>query len=135
MSTIYYTAATLDGFLATPDHRLDWLFEVPGADAAEEAIPDFTGSVGALVMGSSTYEWVVRQENLLEHPQRWREWYGDRPTWVFTTRSLPVVEGADIRFTRTPVVELLPRDIRSDRLTLAGVVQRGQFAELTYDVT
>lgn len=184
MATIYYTAATLDGFLATPDHGLDWLFEVPGSDAAEDAIPDFTSSVGALAMGSSTYEWVVRHEKLLDHPHTWREWYGDRPTWVFTTRSLPVVEGADIRFTRAPVADvhtemvaaagprhvwlmgggdlvgqfadaglldrvvvtiapvtlgvgapLLPRYLRSDRLTLVGVEQRGQFAELTYDVT
>ncbi|MGJ9421359.1 dihydrofolate reductase family protein [Aeromicrobium sp. CF3.5] len=184
MATIYYTATTLDGFLATPDHGLDWLFEVPGSDVAEDAIPDFTSSVGALTMGSSTYEWVVRHENLLEHPEKWREWYGDRPTWVFTSRSLPVLEGADIRFTRAPIAQvhaemvagagdrdvwlmgggdlvgqfadaglldrvvvtiapvtlgagapLLPRDIRSDRLTLVSVVQRGQFAELTYDVT
>lgn len=184
MATIYSTASTLDGFLATPEHSLDWLFEVPVSDAAEDAIPDFTSSVGALVMGSSTYEWVVRHENLLEHPQKWREWYGDRPAWVFTSRSLPVVEGADVRFTRAPVAEvhpemvaaaadrhvwlmgggdlvgqfadaglldqivvtiapvtlgagapLLPRDIRSDRLTLVGAVQRGPFAELTYDVT
>lgn len=184
MATIYYTATTLDGYLATPEHSLDWLFEVPGAGAAEDAIPDFTSSVGALAMGSSTYEWVVRHESLLEHPERWREWYGDRPTWVFTSRSLPVLDGTDIRFTRAPVAQvhaemvsaagdrdlwlmgggdlvgqfadaglldrvvvtiapvtlgagapLLPRDIRSDRLSLVGVVQRGQFAELTYDVT
>ncbi len=183
MATIYYTASSLDGFLATPDHGLDWLFEVPAADEAEATIPDFTASVGALVMGSSTYEWVVRAEDLVQHPHRWREWYDDRPAWVFTTRSLPVVDGADIRFTRDAVdrvhaaavaaagprdvwlmgggdlagqfadaglldrivvtlapvtlgagAPLLPRDIRSDRLTLTAVERLGQLAQLTYDV-
>jgi dihydrofolate reductase len=35
---------------------------------------------------------------LLDRPERWREWYADRPCWVFTHRDLPAVPGADIRF-------------------------------------
>ncbi|WP_332644493.1 dihydrofolate reductase family protein [Aeromicrobium sp.] len=183
MATIYFTATTLDGFLATSDNSLSWLFEVPGADDAESSIPDFMAGVGPMAMGSTTYEWVVDHESLLDNPARWTEWYGDKPTWVFTHRDLPVVEGANIQFTQAPVAAvhaemvaaagdkdiwlmgggdlvgqfadvglldkiiatvapvtlgagapLLPRDIRSDRLTLESVKQSGQFAELVYAV-
>nr|MCW2728491.1 deaminase [Aeromicrobium sp.] len=183
MATIYNTATTLDGYLATTDNSLQWLFEVPGAGEEESGLDTFLAGIGVLVMGSTTYEWVVEFEQLVEHPERWTASFGDRPTWVFTHRDLPVVEGADIRFTQTPVAEvhpelvaaagdrdiwlmgggdlvgqfadaglldritatiapvtlgagapLLPRDLRSDRLTLVSVEQRGQFAELTYDV-
>lgn len=51
----------------------------------------FIESVGALAMGSVTYEWLTR------HSSAWP--YGDRPTWVFTSRGkLPVVDGANLRF-------------------------------------
>ncbi|MFI5426950.1 hypothetical protein ACHMWU_09550 [Aeromicrobium sp. UC242_57] len=72
MATIYNTATTLDGYLATTEHSLDWLFEVPTADEAEAAMPEFLAGVGALVMGSSTYQWVVDHEQLLEHPSTGR---------------------------------------------------------------
>ncbi len=68
MATIYNTATTLDGFLATSDNSLDWLFEVPGADDAESGIGDFLAGVGAMAMGSTTYEWVLEHEALLEQP-------------------------------------------------------------------
>lgn len=183
MATIYNTATTLDGFLATPDNSLAWLFEVPGSAEAEESLPDFLATIGAMAMGSTTYEWLIEHESLAEHPERWTEWYAERPTWVFTHRELPVVPGAHIHFTQAPVAEvhaelvaaaggrdvwvmgggdlagqfadaglldrivatvapvtlgegapLLPRVLRSDRLTLVSVEQRGQFAELTYEL-
>ena len=183
MATVYYTATTLDGFLATSDHSLDWLFAVPGSDEAESSVPDFTSTVGAIAMGASTYEWVVRHESLVEHPEKWQDWFPGIATWVFTHRELPVGAGADIRLTQAPVAQvhaemagaaggrdiwlmgggdlvgqfadsglldrlivtiapvtlgdgapLLPRDIRSDRLTLTDVTRVGQFAQLTYDI-
>lgn len=94
---IFYTASTLNGYLATDDDSLDWLLTVPQDDVAGD-IADFTERVGALAMGSATYEWVLREEDLLGHPEKWAEYYGDRPTFVFTTRELPAVAGADIRF-------------------------------------
>lgn len=45
-------------------------------------------------MGSTTYQWVLDHEELLEEPGTWPY----EPTWVFTSRDLPAVPGADIRF-------------------------------------
>jgi hypothetical protein len=41
MATVFYTAATLDGFLATDNHSLQWLFDVPGAAETEATVESF----------------------------------------------------------------------------------------------
>lgn len=58
MTTQYYTASSLDGFIATHDDSLDWLF--PLGDINETGYPSFIKEVGALAMGSATYEWMLR---------------------------------------------------------------------------
>lgn len=180
---VFSTATTVDGFIADPSDSLDWLFAVPGAAEAQADFASFLDRVGVLVEGSTTYEWVVEHDRLLEHPEQWTQFYGDRPTFVFTGRERVAVPGADIRFRSGAVADvwpeilsaaagkdvwiigggdlagqfadagflneivlsvapvalgagraLLPRRMESDRLTLTGVRQVGQFAELTYAV-
>ena len=96
---VYATATTLDGYLADAGNSLDWLFAVDGGDEAQGEMSDFFDGVGVLVMGSTTYAWVLDHENLLAEPEKWQGFYGDRPTYVFTSRSdVPPIPGADIRF-------------------------------------
>jgi len=95
MATQYYTASSLDGFIATPDHSLDWLF--PLGDVNETSYPGFVRAVGALAMGASTYEWMLRHVVEPGTPES-AAWPYRQPTWVFTHRALPPVAGADIRF-------------------------------------
>lgn len=78
MKTQYYTATSLDGFIA---------------------------QVGALAMGSTTYERILR------HADKGAEkagsaWPYTQPAWVFTHRELPRVERADIRFVQGSVKEV-----------------------------
>ena len=58
MKTQYFTASSVDGFIATKDHSLEWLF--PLGDVNDTGYPDFIRDVGALAMGSETYLWMVR---------------------------------------------------------------------------
>lgn len=58
MKTQYYVASTLDGYIATESDSLDWLF--PLGSLQESSYPTFIADVGALAMGSSTYEWILR---------------------------------------------------------------------------
>jgi dihydrofolate reductase len=108
--TQYFCAATLDGFIADSDDGIDWLqnfrsgYEGPG-ESVQDAINSYLDGVGALVMGSSTYEYILTHD--------WP--YGDRPSWVLTSRELPVAEGADIRFHDGPVA-----DIHDEMLAAAG---------------
>lgn len=97
--TQYYTATTLDGFLADENHSLDWLFEVEGDAEHGDAFGTFLGGVGAIVMGANTYRWVLEHERVLDEPEKWQGSFGERPTWVFTHRALTPVPGADIRLT------------------------------------
>jgi dihydrofolate reductase len=100
VKTQYYTAASLDGFIATPDDSLDWLF--PLGDVGATSYPAFIRDVGALAMGSATYEWMLRHAVGPEarEPQPWPY---TQPAWVFSSRRLPPVPGADIRFVRGDV--------------------------------
>jgi len=95
MRTQYYTASSLDGFIATDDHSLEWLFQL--GDINDTGYPAFIADVGALAMGSSTYEWMLHH---LVQPASGpaAPWPYTQPTWVFSSRRLPPVTGADIRF-------------------------------------
>lgn len=93
----YFTACSIDGFIADSDNSLQWLFDVPTVEG-DSTIPDYIDGVGALVMGATTYGWLLEHEDVVQHPEKWHAWYGDRPTWVFTHGDLPAIPGADIRF-------------------------------------
>jgi len=98
--TQYYTATSIDGFIADQNNSLDWLFEV---ESGANRFPEFFAGVGAFAMGSTTYEWVLEHEKVLDDPAKWRRWYGDVPSWVFTHRELPAIPGVDVRFVQGDV--------------------------------
>ncbi len=100
MRTQYYTAASLDGYIATANDSLEWLF--PLGDVNDTSYPQFIAQVGALAMGSSTYEWMLRHVMKLDTASP-GEWPYRQPTWVFSSRTLPGIPGADIRFVQGDV--------------------------------
>jgi dihydrofolate reductase len=95
MSTQYYTASSIDGFIADPDNSLDWLFQFSEETGMEDQYPKFIADVGAMAMGSTTYEWIADYTGFLSDPSKWEYTI---PTWVFSSRELPRVEGPDVRF-------------------------------------
>lgn len=119
MKTQYYTAASLDGFLATADDSLEWLFGL--GDPEESSFPEFIREVGAIAMGSSTYEWVLR--HLETSDEASSGWPYTQPTWVFSSRRLPPVPGAEIRFVEgdvRPVHEAMRAAAGGKNVWLAG---------------
>lgn len=128
---IYNTATTLNGFLADDDDSLSWLFAVPGATDAESEFAVFLRGVGALVMGSTTYEWLIEHENLLEHPEKW--FYGEMRAFVMTSRALPLVAEADIRIRSGAIGdiwdELVEAAAGRDIWIVGGGDLVGQFAD------
>ena len=95
MTTQYYTATSLDGFIADEDNSLDWLLQLGEPEGLDEEYPRFIADVGAIAMGSTTYEWIVEHTGFLTDPTKWEY---DQPTWVFSSRELPKPDGLDIRF-------------------------------------
>jgi dihydrofolate reductase len=107
--TVYLTATSADGFIADADNSLSWLFEVPTEENQAPHANEFGSffrTIGAFVMGATTYEWVLDQEDMLEHPERWTEPYGDVPCWVLTHRELPPIPGVDLRFVEGDVAPI-----------------------------
>lgn len=128
--TLYYAAASLDGFIATEDDSLDWLF--PLGDLADSGYPEFISQVGALAMGSSTYEWMLRNAEKVA-AETGSAWPYAQPAWIFSSRTLPGVEGANIRFVRGDV-----RDVHAEMRAAAGsgniwIVGGGDLAGQFYD--
>jgi dihydrofolate reductase len=105
----YYCAASLDGYIAESDDTLAWLmeyrgsFEGPGTEPMKGSYDRFYEGIGALVMGSATYEFILRHEGKGE---RWP--YADKPAWVLTSRDLPrhAAADADIRLANADVSSL-----------------------------
>jgi dihydrofolate reductase len=110
--TVYYTATTLDGFIADPDHSLDWLLTREADHEAPTGYQAFEKRVGALVMGASTYEWIQRHGE---------EWTYDQPAWVLTHRELTPYEGADVRFTAADTGDEL-RALHAELAARAGLL-------------
>jgi dihydrofolate reductase len=131
MKTQYYTATTIDGFIADEHNSLDWLFEVD--EGGENPFAEFFAGVGAFAMGSTTYEWVLAQEDAVAHPEKWLSPYGDTPAWVFTSRELPVVPGANIHFVRGEVApvhqEMVTAAAGKNIWLVGGGDLAGQFAD------
>jgi dihydrofolate reductase len=99
--TQYFTATSIDGFIADQDNSLDWLLEID--EGGDSAFPEFFAGVGAFAMGATTYEWILRHEDLPAHPERWTQPYGDVPAWVFTHRDLPTIPGVPVHFVQGDV--------------------------------
>ena len=83
-----HMAASLDGFIARRDGRVDWMEtadEFAGGDTMDpEFVKAFLSSIDCYVMGSRTYE------TALDFEAKGFGWaYGDKPTFVLTTRDLP----------------------------------------------
>ncbi|WP_122816394.1 dihydrofolate reductase family protein [Nocardioides pantholopis] len=98
--TTYYTASTLDGFLADEQDSLDWLLTQDIDEHGAMNYDDFYAGIGAVAMGATTYEWL--RAHLASSGESWPY---DVPAWVFTHRDLPAV-GELIRFTQAPVEEV-----------------------------
>jgi len=128
---IYNTATSFTGFIADEANSLSWLFAVDTAGLEDQ--DRFLAGIGVLVEGSTTYEWVLREEHLLEKPHKWREFYGDRPTFVFTSRELPTPDGADVRFVHGSVAAALPAILAAagekDVWVVGGGDLAGQFLD------
>lgn len=105
MKTIYYGATSLNGFIADQNNSLDWLFQFSGEQTGPLNFDQFLAGVGAIAMGSTTYEWIY-QHQIITAKDPTTAWPYKVPTWVFSKRKLPVVPNADLRFVKgdvTPV--------------------------------
>jgi dihydrofolate reductase len=126
--SVYYTATTLDGYIADENDSLAWLFEQNIEEDGPGAYTAFIAGIGAMVMGTTTYTWIG------DHTRTTGEtWMYDIPCWVFTHRQLePLAE--DIRFVAGDLREHHSAIVESagdrDVWVVGGGDLAGQFADL-----
>src|SRR5262245_4062658 len=111
-----HMAASLDGFIARQDGRVDWLEtsdEFAGGDTLDaEFIEAFLKTIDCYVMGSRTYETALRFE-----AQGFGWAYGDKPTFVLTNRALPRVRDS-VEFYSGDLAQLVNDRLRSTFLSI-----------------
>ncbi|WP_447925766.1 dihydrofolate reductase family protein [Georgenia muralis] len=128
---VFDTATSINGWIADEDNSLAWLFAVENGETPDDEL--FPSGAAVLVEGSTTYEWILAEQDILAHPEKWREFHGEKPTFVFTTRDLPVPDGADVRFVSGAVADVLPEIRRAagdgDIWVVGGGDLAGQFLD------
>lgn len=120
MSTIYYTAASIDGYIVDDRDSLEWLISRNIDADGPFGYRAFANSVGALVMGATTYEWILAND-----PD---EWQYTQPTWVLTHRPEIVRTGHAVKAFQGDVTELHPLLVQAAGYQDVWVVGGGEVA-------
>lgn len=74
MANYVYIATSLDGFIATSDGGLDWLYTLANPEQSDYGYADFISKIDAIVMGRNTFEKVLT----------FGEWPYDRPVFLLS---------------------------------------------------
>jgi dihydrofolate reductase len=94
---LVFIAASLDGYIATPDDKLDWLLAATGPDE-DYGYEEFIATVDAMAMGRGTYDFVARED----------PWpLAGRRVFVFT-KDAPEPHD-DVTFWSVPIEEAVAR--------------------------
>ena len=113
---IYYVAASLDGYIATPDGGIEWLspFEGKGEDYGYAA---FYASVDAVLLGRRTYDQCLT----------FGEWpYPGKPCWVFSRRRMKIT-APGVTLTDQDPVQVV-NELKAKKLRRAWLVGGGRLA-------
>jgi dihydrofolate reductase len=123
MALVYFTASSLDGFVVDEHDSLDWLVTRDVDADGPFGYRAFAKSVGALVMGSATYEWLLRDQP--------GPWMYEQPTWVVTSRPGVIAAGHSVRAFAGAVETLYPELVSAagerDVWLVGGGVVAAQF--------
>ena len=92
-----YVATSLDGFIATDDESLEWLFTRGDMELGEHDYQLFLKRIRTVVMGRTTYEWIANE------PSPWA--YEDQRVIVVT--SSPILHPKGKLETRSDIDSLI----------------------------
>lgn len=95
---ILYIATSLDGYIATKDDSLDWLFKTEGE--GDNGYLEFYNTVDTILMGRRTYDWIIDKENG-DFP------YKNKECYVFSKSISGTNE--NVEFINTDIVEFTNR--------------------------
>jgi dihydrofolate reductase len=120
MSTVYFTASSIDGFIVDEHDSLEWLLSRDIDVERRFGYRAFERSIGALVMGATTYEWILANQP--------GDWAYEQPTWVVTHRPQIVAPGHHVSVFDGDITELHPQLVRDAGHRDVWVVGGGEVA-------
>ncbi|MDY6898144.1 MAG: dihydrofolate reductase family protein [Cyanobacteriota bacterium] len=74
MKNYVYIATSLDGFIASSDGSIDWLYEIPNPSQSDYGYAEFMNGIDAIVMGRNTFEKVLS----------FGDWVYDKPVFILS---------------------------------------------------
>ncbi|AQU78050.1 MULTISPECIES: dihydrofolate reductase family protein [Planococcus] len=95
---VCYIATSVDGYIATTEDSLDWLFKAAEGQEGDMGYAEFIATIDTVVLGRRTYDWVMAAENG-QFP------YQDKMSYVFT--STVAEEHAFVTFTDQTVSDFV----------------------------
>lgn len=75
-----YIGSSIDGFIADKDEKLDWLDAYDDVDYGEFDYTHFIKSIGTIVMGRGTYDWLQKAVSTWPYP--------DHESIIVTSKSI-----------------------------------------------
>lgn len=91
---VLFIATSLDGYIATKDDSLDWLFKVEGE--GDNGISEFYETVDTILMGRKTYDWIITHMTE-EFP------YKNKECYVFSRQENEDTE--DVKFIKEDIID------------------------------
>ncbi len=110
---VLFIASSLDGYIATMDESLEWLFNVEGE--GDNGFSEFYDTVDTVLMGKKTYDWIMQE--MKEFP------YENKECYVFTRSTIEDTE--NVKFIRTHITKLV-NQLKSQRGKNIWVVGGGE---------
>lgn len=95
---VLFIASSLDGYIATKDESLEWLFDVEGE--GDNGFSEFYDTVDTVLLGKRTYDWLMKQD-IEEFP------YKNKACYVFTRSSIE--DTADITFVNDDITQFVDK--------------------------
>lgn len=96
-----YIASSLDGYIATEDDKLDWLFKYGTPDSDKYGYQNFIQRIRTVVMGRGTYDVIAAGAS------RWA--YDDKRVIVVSSSNIPTLRG---KLETRPDVDALITELR-----------------------
>lgn len=95
---VLFIASSLDGYIATKDDSLEWLFNVEGE--GDNGFSEFYKTVDTILLGKRTYDWIMEQDSE-EFP------YKNKECYVFTRSSIEDTE--DVKFINEDITKFVDK--------------------------
>jgi dihydrofolate reductase len=95
---VLFIASSLDGYIATKDDSLEWLFNIEGE--GDNGFTEFYETVDTVLLGKRTYDWLMKQD-IEEYP------YKDKECYVFTRSSME--DTKDVKFINEDVTKFIDK--------------------------